>query len=92
MTSPDKKLMQKGWNSDHFDRVRNAYARIEDFVEAGITPHIKSKKNNKCVKAKKAHSYIVIKVTEHTFIPGTSTELQCENCGKKKIKTEWFKK
>lgn len=84
--------MQKGWTSEHFGHIREAYARMEDFIEVGLTPHIKSKKNNKCVKAKKAHSYIVVKVTEYTFMPGKSTELQCESCGKKKVKSEWFKK
>jgi hypothetical protein len=89
MTAPDKKLMQKGWNSEHFERVRNAFARMENFIESEITPYIKMTRKGKCHRKYGGHQYSVVEERTYEFSDSMCVESKCDKCNKKKI--EWKK-
>ena len=86
MTSPTKKLQQKGWSKKSFADVREAFHIAENALD--LTPYIRGKKKNKCDKLKQQHKFIVVSSEKYNWAKCTITKLQCRTCGKKKTEFE----
>ena len=83
--------MQKGWNGEHFQRVRNAFARMENFIESEITPYVKMTHKGKCHRKYGGHQFSVSDETVYEFSQSKSTHYVCDKCGKKKFTWEKMK-
>ena len=77
--------MQKGWTSEHFQRVRNAFARMENFIESEVTPYIKMTRKGKCHRKYGGCNFVVVDERVYEFSKSKCIEKKCDKCGKKKL-------
>lgn len=74
--------MQKGWTSEHFSHVRNAFERMESQLDSELVPVIKMKRGlSKC--RKNGHKNTLIEETTYTFSKSICRRYQCDVCKKR---------